>query len=142
MRLPRRDQDPKVARLAALPLFEGCSRRELAEIARLVDEVDVPSGKVLMSQGRPGWECFVVASGHATVSIGGETVGSVGTSAVIGEVALVGDHLRSATVTAESDMHLFVMDARGFRALTDHERIADRIRAGIEHRAAADAQRG
>jgi len=54
--------DPKVDLLRSIPLFEGLGERELEQIARLVDEVDVPAGRVLMRQGEPGNEMFIAAS--------------------------------------------------------------------------------
>jgi CRP-like cAMP-binding protein len=140
MSLLRRKRDPKTARLSELPLFSDCSQRELTEIARLVDEVDVRPGKLLMTEGRPGWECLVISRGHATVEVGGNPIGRVEAGAVLGEMALMSDGLRSATVRAEDDMHLFVADSRGFRELMRHPSVAEKITAVREERAAAGMQ--
>ena len=64
-------RDPKIQRLAEVQLFSTCNRRELAKIAALTVEVDVPAGRVLMRQGEPAHECFVIEAGTARASIRG-----------------------------------------------------------------------
>jgi CRP-like cAMP-binding protein len=140
MSLLRRDRDPKVERLAELPLLSDCSRRELSEIARVVDEVDVRPGKLLMTEGRPGWECLIISRGHATVEVGGHEVGKVEPGAILGEMALMSEGLRTATVRADDEMHLFVADARGFRDLMRHPSVAEKITAVRDERASAGIQ--
>lgn len=141
MRLFRRDPDPKLDRLAELPLFAGLASGDLQSLAPHLDEVDVHSGKVLMSEGRPGWEALVVGSGEASVTIGGNHVGSVGSGSLLGEMSLIGHGLRSATVTATTPMHLFVTSTRGFRALMDHPTVGARVREQLARHEADDAQR-
>jgi hypothetical protein len=74
-RRSRRSKDAKVELLGNVPLFSACSKRDLRRIAALVDEIEVPEGKVLIRQGEPGWECFVIAEGKAKATIRG--VGSI-----------------------------------------------------------------
>jgi CRP-like cAMP-binding protein len=137
VRLFRGKRDPKLERLASVPLFEGIDDRELKELAPLVEEVDVRAGKVLMTEGRPAWECFIVSRGQGRVEVRGERVGTVAAGEVLGEMALMGDGLRSATVTADEDMHVFVTDRRGFREMMRHTRVASRVEAARDQRAAA-----
>ena len=139
MRMRRRGKegDPKIERLARLSIFADCRKSELAEIARLVDEVEVPRGRKLMVEGRPGWEAFVIEEGEATVSIGERNVASIGPGAVLGEHALAGEGYRAATVTADTDMCLLVADTRGFAALRDHGTVARRIDEQIALRSSA-----
>ena len=98
--LHRPPADAKLERIRALPLFAGSGRAELSEATRLLDEVSVPAGRVLMHEGRPGWEALLVAEGEAVVEVHGREVARVGPGAVLGEMALLGDHYRSATTTA------------------------------------------
>ena len=67
----RWSRDAKVKHLAEVPLFEACSKADLARIAALADELDVPAGRVLMRQGEFGHECFVILEGKARVSFRG-----------------------------------------------------------------------
>jgi CRP/FNR family cyclic AMP-dependent transcriptional regulator len=116
-RAGRRSKDAKVELLANVPLFSACSKRDLRRIAALVDEIDVPEGRVLMRQGEPGWECFVIAEGKAKATVRGSGSGSLGPGDVVGEMSLLDQGPRSATVTAKTEMHLLVLSSRSFSAL-------------------------
>jgi CRP/FNR family transcriptional regulator, cyclic AMP receptor protein len=113
----RRSKDAKVELLSKVPLFSACSERDLRRIAALVDEVDVPEGRILMRQGDPGWECFVIAEGNAKATVRGSGTASLGPGDVVGEMSLLDQGPRSATVTAKSDMHLLVLSSRSFSSL-------------------------
>jgi CRP/FNR family transcriptional regulator, cyclic AMP receptor protein len=117
--LRRKSKDAKVRLLADVGLFSGCSRRELDKIASLVDEVDVPAGKVMTREGDSGWECFVIAEGNAKATRNGRKIASFGPGSFFGEMSLLDQGPRSATVSAETDMHLLVLSSRGFFALVD-----------------------
>jgi CRP-like cAMP-binding protein len=82
-----------------------------------VDEIDVPEGRVLMRQGEPGWECFVIADGQAKATARGSGSASLGPGDVVGEMSLLDQGPRSATVTAKTEMHLLVLSSRSFSAL-------------------------
>jgi CRP/FNR family transcriptional regulator, cyclic AMP receptor protein len=113
----KRSKDSKVELLSNVPLFSACSKRDLRRIAALVDEIDVPEGKVFIRQGEPGWECFVIADGKAKATMRGTGSASLGRGDVVGEMSLLDQGPRSATVTATSDMHLLVLSSRSFSAL-------------------------
>jgi CRP/FNR family transcriptional regulator, cyclic AMP receptor protein len=115
----RRSKDAKVELLSNVPLFSACSKRDLRRIAALVDEIEVPEGKVLIRQGEPGWECFVIAEGKAKATIRGVGSTSLGPGDVVGEMSLLDHGPRSATVTAGTDMHLLVLGSRSFSTLID-----------------------
>jgi CRP-like cAMP-binding protein len=106
-----------VQRLAQVQLFSTCSKRDLAKIAALGDEVDVRAGKVLMRQGEPGHEAFVILNGRAKATVRGKMTTHMGPGECFGEMALLHSAPRSATVTAESDMHLLVLHSRAFSTL-------------------------
>src|SRR5215207_6505170 len=131
----RRSKEAKVELLGNVPLFSACSKRDLSRIAALVDEIDVPEGKVLMRQGEPGWECFVIAAGKGKATVRGSGSASLGPGDVVGEMSLLDGRPRSATVTARSDMHLLVLTSRNFSALIDEvPLVARRIMAGLAER--------
>lgn len=113
----RRRGDPKVERLSQVQFFSSCSKRDLSRIAALTEEVDVPAGKVLMRQGDPGREAFVIADGGARATVRGKRSVKMGPGDCFGEMALIHVAPRSATVTAESDMRLFVLGSRQFSEL-------------------------
>ena len=93
-------RDPKVDLIASVPMFQGLGRNELVEIARLVDDVDIPAGKVLMRQGESGAEMFIIAAGSVRIERNGEFIRDAGPGTSIGEMALLSEGPRTATVTA------------------------------------------
>jgi CRP/FNR family transcriptional regulator, cyclic AMP receptor protein len=115
----RRDRDAKVELLRGVSLFSACSGRELTRIASLADEIAVPEGRVLIRQGRPGREFFVIVDGRAKVSARGKRATTIGPGAGFGEMSLLDQGPRTATVTAQSDMYLLVLDSRSFFSLIE-----------------------
>lgn len=112
--------DPKVDRLAALPVFREVSRRRLRRLAALLDEIEVDAGDILVHQGELAREFVVVVSGNATVERDGEPIGNVGSGAFVGEMAVLDGRIRrNATVRAISPMVVLVGDARVFDAVLD-----------------------
>ena len=108
----------KVAMLQKVPLFEALSRRQLQEIAKVADEIDVSAGKRLATAGDTGYELFVIVDGNATVKTRGRTV-SLGPGDFFGEMSLIDRGPRSATVEAATDMRLLVVGNRDFWRLLD-----------------------
>jgi CRP/FNR family cyclic AMP-dependent transcriptional regulator len=130
-----RTRDAKVERLSQVQLFSACSKRELTRIASLVDELEVPEGRVLMRQGDLGLEAFVIVDGTARASIRGKGSAALGPGACFGEMALLHSARRAATVTAESDMRLLVLRSRDFSALCDQvPRVAQRVMGAVAER--------
>ena len=120
MRRPRRRaRDPKVERLSQVQLFSACGKSDLARIAVLTEEVEVLAGRVLMRQGDPGREAFVIVDGRAKATIRGKGSAKLGPGDCFGEMALLHSAPRSATVTAESDMKLLVLGSREFSTLIE-----------------------
>lgn len=110
-------QDAKVKALKQSPLFEGLSRKQLAHLARLTDDLEVPAGTVLCRQGSLGQEFFVIIEGEATVTRGGKAVATVGSGDFFGEIALLEHVRRTATVTAATPLRFFVVSDRAFQAV-------------------------
>lgn len=130
--------DPKLVLLRSIPLFAKIGERELQRLGQLFDEVDVPAGKVLMRQGQTGGEVFVVATGRLAVERNGVAIADRGPGDVIGEIALLSEGPRTATVTATEPCQLLVLGHREFHSLMDEqpalrlqilEGLASRIRA-------------
>jgi CRP-like cAMP-binding protein len=110
----RRD---RLDQLARVPLFSGCSQRELGKVVRAVDEVVVPAGRVLVEQGRLGHDCYVIVSGSAEVTRDANTIATLGPGDTIGELAVLDGGPRTATVTATTELDLLVLGQREFAAL-------------------------
>jgi CRP/FNR family cyclic AMP-dependent transcriptional regulator len=113
----RLDKDSKAAAMRDVPLFSRCSRGELRRIAKLADEIDLPAGKVLTKEGARGREFFVLLEGTADVRRDTRLLPSLGPGDFFGEIALVTDAPRTATVTATSPVRALVITDRAFREL-------------------------
>jgi CRP/FNR family cyclic AMP-dependent transcriptional regulator len=103
--------------MARVPLFSRLSKKELARIATLADEIDLPSGKVLAAKGARGREFFVLLEGTADVRQDTRPLPALGPGDFFGEIALVADVPRTATVTAASPLRALVITDRAFREL-------------------------
>lgn len=125
----------KVDLIGGVALFAGLNQREVARIASLVDELDVPAGHVLCTEGKPGGEFFVIASGRVEATLRGDHLAYLGPGAFFGEMSLLDHGPRSATVTAVTPMHLLVLDARAFLGLvSDHPGVARKVMRGLAER--------
>lgn len=109
--------DSKLSRLEDVPLFAGCDRREIRELGRLADLIELESGTVLIEQGRHGGEAFIIVDGTVTVSRHGDELATLGPGGVVGEVAVLDRGRRTATVTADTPIEVLVFDPRGFASL-------------------------
>src|SRR5215216_4209124 len=114
--------DSKLDLLRSIPLFSALGRRELEQVARLADEVDVPAGQVLMRQGTNGSEAFILVSGEAMAERDGTHLATYGPGALIGEIALLAEGPRTATVTASEASRFFVLGHREFHSLMQTNR--------------------
>lgn len=108
-----------IAALASIDLFAGLSKKELASIDRLMTPIDVKAGKDIIKEGTAGREAFIVVDGTASVWRDGRLIASVGKGAVLGEVALLANRARTATVRAETEMTLEVLNRLEFETLLD-----------------------
>src|SRR3954464_12630862 len=108
-----------LAHLRNVPLFNSCTNKELQTIAKATDELTVPAGHVLTDQGQMGREAFVIVDGSATVKRNGKKVATLGPGSVVGELSLLDHGPRTATVTADSDTTVLVIDQRPFLGVLD-----------------------
>lgn len=111
--------------LSKVPLFAGCSQRDLHTIARVVREVPHRAGTTIAREGEPGVGLFVILDGIAEVSIGGRKKATLGPGDFFGEIALLDGGPRTATVTAKTDVKLLGLTEWVFRGLIrEHPSIA------------------
>src|ERR671923_1019798 len=102
--------------LKRVPLFSELSQRQLKQLARGFREREVKAGTAVMREGeKSGISFFVIADGTATVSVDGNQVGQLGPGDHFGELALISERVRSATVTADGPMRCLVMGFWDFR---------------------------
>ena len=109
----------KVELIRKVPLFSGCSKKELERISLIADEIDFRSGKTLIKEGTAGREFFVLADGTAEISRNGKRIDTAGPGEFFGEMALLTDQPRNATVTTTSDVDALVITAASFRTLVE-----------------------
>jgi CRP-like cAMP-binding protein len=123
------------SRLGVIPLFSSLSKKELEQVARWADEIDVPAGRELAREGSFAHEFFVIARGTAEVSQNGEAVNELGPGDFFGEIGLLETERRTASVVSTTPLTAIVMFQREFRELEHrHPEIADRLRAAIRAR--------
>ncbi len=131
--MPRRKG--KVDVLKNVWLFSACTNKELSRIASLVDEAEVSAGAVLTKEGAAGHEFFAVASGKATARLRSKKLASYGPGDFFGEMSLLDQGPRSATITADTDMTLYVLDAKSFGTLIErYPAVARKILRGLAQR--------
>ncbi len=105
--------------LRNVPLFSACTTKDLQRVAKAATEMNLPSGYKLTDQGQMGNEAFVLVDGSVTVRRNGKRVTTLGPGAMVGELSLLDHGPRTATVTADTDLTVLVIDQRAFTALID-----------------------
>jgi CRP/FNR family transcriptional regulator, cyclic AMP receptor protein len=111
--------------LQRVPLFEDLDRRELDRVAATMKQRTFRAGDTVTTEGRGGVGFFVIEDGEANVSVGGENRRTLGPGDYFGEVALLTDSPRTATITAETDLRCYGMTSWDFKPLVEtHSTIA------------------
>ena len=127
-------RDEKLDLLHSVPLFAGLDRRHLERLGMLTEEVDVPTGKVLIRQGEQGDDMMIIVSGEVGVDRNGARVNQLGPNQFFGEIALVVCGPRTATVTAEAPCRLLVVNHRDFHTLmTEFPEVAVQVLTTLAH---------
>ncbi len=112
-----RGKNFKIDLIRQVPLFGGCSKTELAQVAAIADELDLGEGATLITEGERGREFLVVIEGTVKVTRDGRKLRDLGAGSFVGEIALVADVPRTATVVATSPVRLLVITDRAFKEL-------------------------
>ena len=103
--------------IAGVPLFQGLEKKELEDVARTVHERTFNPGDTVAQEGQGGVGFFVIKDGQAKVTIGGKEVRRLGAGDYFGEIALITEGARTATVTAESELRCYGLTPWEFRPL-------------------------
>ena len=131
-------QASKTRLLATVPLFSGCSKAELVQVASVADELSLPAGARLIREGERGREFLVIVEGSVTVTKKGRKLCDLGAGNWVGEIALVTAQPRTASVDATSAVRLLVITDRGFQQLIRKTpTIAAKVLASLGERLAA-----
>ena len=125
--------------LAGVPLFAGLSRKELAQVAAIADELDFHAGKELIREGGAGREFFILLEGSAEVTRGGKKLATRNAGDFFGEIALVADRPRVATVTTLEPSVALIVTERNFKRLVKQSpEIALKVLQAVGERLPAD----
>ena len=100
--------------LAAVPLFEGLSKRHLKKLASIAEMANFMEGAKIVKEGDPGDSFYVALVGEAKVTVKGRTVHRVLPGDHFGEISLLDGGERTATVTAQTPMTLLMIQRRNF----------------------------
>ena len=135
-------RNAKVDLLGHVPLFAECSQKELGRIATIADELSLPAGTKLIEEGRKGREFFVLIDGTVDVLRGGRKVAEMHGGSFFGEIALLTDAPRTATVTATSPARVLVITGQAFqRVLNETTTIRPKVLAALAERVSASQKR-
>ncbi|MFL5918431.1 MAG: cyclic nucleotide-binding domain-containing protein [Gaiellaceae bacterium] len=105
--------------LQRVPLFSDLDRKELGRIAASMKERTFTAGETVTSEGQTGVGFFVIESGAAKVTVSGADRRRLGPGDYFGEVALLNESARTATITAESDLKCYGLTSWEFRPLVE-----------------------
>ena len=135
----RLGKNTKIDLIKRVPLFSKLSTAGLREVAGVADEIDLPEGKMLTKEGERGREFFVLLAGSAEVRKGGRRVATLGEGDFLGEIALVTNVPRTATVTTTSPVRALVITDRDFAGLLRNSpQIGQGVLAALGERLAHD----
>jgi CRP-like cAMP-binding protein len=127
--------NPTVAALGRVSLVSGLSAKDLATIASVAEERDVPAGAVLTEQGQPGDEFFMIADGEVEVRLDDREIRRLGPGDYLGEIALMFGGKRTATAIAAGPTKLYVLGESAFTSLLRKQpRIEDKILTTVTER--------
>jgi CRP/FNR family cyclic AMP-dependent transcriptional regulator len=121
--------------LKNVPLFSGCSKKELEKVAKAADEIEMTEGALVVDQGQTGREAFVILRGDVTIKRNGRKIASLGAGDVVGELSLLDHGPRTATAVCATDCTLLVIDQRRFIGVLDAvPSIAHKLMAALASR--------
>ena len=111
--------------LKRVPLLSGLDDRQLERLARSMKERTFPAGSTVTSEGATGTGFFVIAEGTASVTVGGEERARLGPGDYFGEIALIDQDVRSASILAETDLRCYGLTPWEFRPFVEeHPEVA------------------
>ncbi len=124
-----------VERLRRLELFGELDHHDLTAVARWVDEVEVASGDLLIEEGALAYELFMIEEGTAEVEAGGKVLANLGPGDVVGEMAVILQERRGASVRAKTPIRALAISVEEFEEMAEEmPEVAAQIRSTTERR--------
>lgn len=128
-------QDTKADALGRCPFFADLSRGELRELAKVTEDMEVEEGKSLTREGAAGSEFFVIVDGEVAVTKDGSEIRTMREGDFFGEISLLEDRPRTATVTAKTPLRFFVLTRQNFRTLLAKQpELEEKVTSALEER--------
>ena len=132
--------DHKIEALGRVPLFAGCSGRDLEFLITRTDEVDVPAGQTLIKQGSPGDTFYLLLDGQATVQVDGHARPPMGPGSFFGEISILDRGPATATVVTSTPARLMVMSHAQFRdAIKANDQLLGQVMSVMAERLRRDS---
>jgi CRP/FNR family transcriptional regulator, cyclic AMP receptor protein len=133
--------DTKAQALGRCPFFQGLSRNDLIALAKLTEDLEVAEGKVLTREGQSGSEFFVIVDGEVSVTKDGQEIRTLGSGDFFGEIALLEETPRTATVIAKTPLRFFVLTRQAFRSMLAHQpELEQKVLSALEERVRATSE--
>jgi CRP/FNR family transcriptional regulator, cyclic AMP receptor protein len=131
--------DSKIDALGRVPLFAGCSRKDLEFLITRTDEVDVQAGQTLIKQGNPGDTFYLLLDGQAVVQVDGRDRPPLGPGSFFGEISILDRGPATATVVTSTPARLMVMSHAQFRdAIKANDRLLGQVMSVMAERLRRD----
>ncbi len=105
--------------LKRVRLFADLDQNEIEQIALLFKERSFPPGETIIKEGSGGAAFYVIETGEVTVTIGGEARATLGPGDYFGEIALIDEGARIASIVANTDLHVYGLTLWEFRPLVE-----------------------
>jgi CRP-like cAMP-binding protein len=133
-------EDPKIARLSRVPLFEHVPRRQLAIIAANLDEVHVDAGQTLVRENHHNDTFWILLEGEVDLVFGGERHRTIGPDGFFGVTSMLDGKPAVGTVVTRTPIHALVASAAQFRALEGSETVTLRLMSAALERLREDLE--
>ncbi len=131
--------DSKIERLARVPLFSRCSRRDLQFLATRLDEVSLPAERTLIAEGKPTDSFFILLEGNVRILRGGKLARRLGSRDFFGEIGMLDRGPATATVITETPIEALVLSHAQFRdAIKANQNLASKVMAAMADRLRSD----
>jgi CRP-like cAMP-binding protein len=131
----------RVEELRRMPLFSGLSSADLQSLASNLDEVSLPAGTPIITEGKGNYAFYLLADGEADVMVSGRHRRTLGVGDFFGEISMLELDPASATVVAKTPVRLFLASQAQFRAVRFNEMVLLRLKAAMGDRLHADRAR-
>jgi CRP-like cAMP-binding protein len=132
--------DARIDALSKVPLFAGCGRKELEFLVTRTDEVDLPAGRTLITQGKAADSFYLLLTGEATVRVDGRDRPTLGPGSFFGEISMLDRGPATATVVTNGPAKLMVMSHAQFRdAIKANDQLLSQVMAAMAERLRRDS---